>query len=72
LELRLTAQLPPTSKDHRGADSQSPCRYGVYRDAVEDELDPYIQSTSVGAEDHLGKMTRRTGALVARSTSSHS
>lgn len=38
-------------------------------DAVEAELDPYIDTTGVGAEDHLGKKTRRTGALVARSES---
>lgn len=40
-------------------------------DAVEAELDPFINDSPVGAEDHLGKMTRRTGALVARSRASH-
>jgi ectoine hydroxylase-related dioxygenase (phytanoyl-CoA dioxygenase family) len=42
-----------------------------FMDALESQLDPYIDSSPVGAEAHLGKKTRRTGALVARSTLSH-
>lgn len=40
-------------------------------DALEAELDPFVDASPVGAEAHLGTMTRRTGALVARSTLSH-
>ncbi|MGH3641356.1 MAG: phytanoyl-CoA dioxygenase family protein [Mycobacterium sp.] len=40
-------------------------------DALEDELEPYVDASPVGAEAHLGRMTRRTGALVARSRLSH-
>ena len=40
-------------------------------DALEAELDPFVDSSPVGAEAHLGTMTRRTGALVARSPLSH-
>lgn len=40
-------------------------------DAIEMELAPYIAATAVGPEDLQGKNTRRTGALVARSPSSH-
>ena len=42
-----------------------------FMDALEAELDPYIDASPVGSEDHLGKTTRRTGALVARSRLSH-
>jgi Phytanoyl-CoA dioxygenase (PhyH) len=40
-------------------------------DELEAELDPFIGDSPVGAEDHLGRKTRRTGALVARSPLSH-
>ncbi|CAN5116905.1 phytanoyl-CoA dioxygenase family protein [soil metagenome] len=40
-------------------------------DEVEAELDPFIEAGPTGYEDHLGKMTRRTGSLVARSRASH-
>lgn len=43
----------------------------AFMDELEAELDPYINDSPVGAEDHLGKKTRRTGALVARSPLSH-
>jgi ectoine hydroxylase-related dioxygenase (phytanoyl-CoA dioxygenase family) len=42
-----------------------------FMDVLEAELNPYITDSPVGAEDHLGKKTRRTGALVARSPLSH-
>lgn len=42
-----------------------------FMDRLEAELDPFIDDSPVGAEDHLGKKTRRTGALVARSPLSH-
>lgn len=40
-------------------------------DELEAELDPFIDASPVGSEDHFGKTTRRTGALVARSPLSH-
>ncbi|TPG36726.1 phytanoyl-CoA dioxygenase family protein [Mycolicibacterium hodleri] len=40
-------------------------------DALEAELDPFVDASPVGSEAHLGTMTRRTGALVARSPLSH-
>jgi hypothetical protein len=36
-------------------------------DAVRDELEPFIDATSRGLDDFVGKGTRRTGALIARS-----
>jgi len=36
-------------------------------DALEAELMPFIQATSVGRDEFSGRNTRRTGALVARS-----
>ncbi|MET0454612.1 MAG: phytanoyl-CoA dioxygenase family protein [Mycobacterium sp.] len=36
-------------------------------DAIEEEVAPYIDSTPIGYNAILGKKTRRTGALIARS-----
>jgi ectoine hydroxylase-related dioxygenase (phytanoyl-CoA dioxygenase family) len=44
---------------------------GELMDAIERELEPFIAATEVGPEDLQGRNTRRTGALVARSRSSH-
>ncbi len=40
-------------------------------DAIRDEMQPYIDATPMGGDSFTGKQTRRTGALVARSASSH-
>jgi hypothetical protein len=40
-------------------------------DDLDAELAPFIDASPVGAEAHLGRRTRRTGALVARSPLSH-
>ena len=39
--------------------------------AIRDEMQPYIDATPMGGDSFTGKQTRRTGALVARSPSSH-
>src|SRR5205085_622444 len=39
--------------------------------AVADELSPYVEATAPGPDDFSGHNTRRTGALIARSPSSH-
>lgn len=36
-------------------------------DAIEEEVAPYLDSTPIGYNEILGKKTRRTGALIARS-----
>lgn len=38
-------------------------------DRIEDELRPYAEKTPFGAHSYMGLQTRRTGALVARSSS---
>jgi ectoine hydroxylase-related dioxygenase (phytanoyl-CoA dioxygenase family) len=38
---------------------------------VRTELEPYIADTPAGSDDFAGRRTRRTGALIARSPSSH-
>lgn len=38
-------------------------------DAIDEEMAPYIESTPIGYDSILGRRTRRTGALVARSPS---
>jgi Phytanoyl-CoA dioxygenase (PhyH) len=40
-------------------------------DRVLTEMTPYIEATPPGSDDFSGRNTRRTGALVARSPSSH-
>ena len=40
-------------------------------DGVLDEMKPFIEKTAVGVDDFAGRTTRRTGALIARSPSSH-
>jgi hypothetical protein len=35
-------------------------------DALEDELEPYVDASPVGAEAHLGKMTKGTTTSTAR------
>ena len=40
-------------------------------DAVMAEMQPYIDATAVGGDSFTGKNTRRSGALIARSPSSH-
>lgn len=40
-------------------------------DAIASEMQPYIDATPDGADDFTGRNTRRSGALVARSPSSH-
>jgi hypothetical protein len=40
-------------------------------DALDAELAPFVNASPVGSEAHLGKLTKRTGALVARSPLSH-
>jgi len=40
-------------------------------DAVATELAPYVEATAPGPDDFSGHNTRRTGALIARSPSSH-
>jgi len=39
-------------------------------DAVETELRPFLEATPTGPDDFSGALTRRTGALIARSPSS--
>ncbi len=39
--------------------------------AIADEMAPYIESTPNGSDDFSGRNTRRSGALIARSPSSH-
>jgi ectoine hydroxylase-related dioxygenase (phytanoyl-CoA dioxygenase family) len=40
-------------------------------DAINAEMAPYVAATPPGSDDFSGRNTRRTGALVARSPSSH-
>lgn len=40
-------------------------------DAIHEEMHPYIEETSYGRDNYLGKKTKRTGALIARSPASH-
>jgi ectoine hydroxylase-related dioxygenase (phytanoyl-CoA dioxygenase family) len=40
-------------------------------DAVMAEMQPHIDATAVGGDNFTGKNTRRSGALIARSPSSH-
>ena len=40
-------------------------------DAIIGEMAPFIAATPPGSDDFSGRNTRRTGALVARSPSSH-
>jgi ectoine hydroxylase-related dioxygenase (phytanoyl-CoA dioxygenase family) len=40
-------------------------------DAVMAEMQPHIDATAVGGDNFTGKHTRRSGALIARSPSSH-
>lgn len=40
-----------------------------HMDRIAAELEPYIASTAYGVDDFIGKGTRRTGALIARSES---
>jgi ectoine hydroxylase-related dioxygenase (phytanoyl-CoA dioxygenase family) len=40
-------------------------------DAVMGEMRPFVEATPFGGDDFAGRRTRRTGALVARSTASH-
>jgi ectoine hydroxylase-related dioxygenase (phytanoyl-CoA dioxygenase family) len=44
---------------------------GELLDRVTAEMHPYIEATPPGSDDFSGRSTRRTGALVARSPSSH-
>ncbi|AQA02516.1 phytanoyl-CoA dioxygenase [Mycobacterium sp. MS1601] len=41
-------------------------------DRINDELSPYVEETAFGSDDFLGKRTRRTGSLIARSETSRS
>jgi len=40
-------------------------------DAIEAEMRPHMEATSFGRDNYLGKKTKRTGALIARSPTSH-
>ena len=40
-------------------------------EAVTTEMAPYVEATPPGSDDFSGRNTRRTGALIARSPSSH-
>ena len=40
-------------------------------DAINDEMAPFIEATPPGSDDFSGRNTKRTGALIARSPSSH-
>jgi ectoine hydroxylase-related dioxygenase (phytanoyl-CoA dioxygenase family) len=40
-------------------------------DAINAEMAPFIEATPPGSDDFSGRNTRRTGALIARSPSSH-
>ncbi len=40
-------------------------------DAIIAEIQPFIDNTAFGYDNYLGKKTRRTGALIARSPTSH-
>ena len=40
-------------------------------DAIQAEMHPHIEATSFGRDNYLGKKTKRTGALIARSPASH-
>lgn len=40
-------------------------------DAVLGEMEPHIDATPTGIDDFMGRNTRRTGSLLARSTASH-
>jgi ectoine hydroxylase-related dioxygenase (phytanoyl-CoA dioxygenase family) len=40
-------------------------------DRIMDEMAPWIEATPPGSDDFSGRRTRRTGALIARSPSSH-
>ncbi|MGE5210930.1 MAG: phytanoyl-CoA dioxygenase family protein [Acidobacteriota bacterium] len=40
-------------------------------EAIRAEMAPYIEATPPGSDDFSGRATRRTGALIARSPSSH-
>ena len=40
-------------------------------DAINAEMAPFIAATPPGSDDFSGRSTRRTGALIARSPSSH-
>ena len=40
-------------------------------DAVNREMEPYVGTTDDGVNNALGKQTRRSGAVIARSKSSH-
>jgi hypothetical protein len=40
-------------------------------DAITAEMAPFIEATPPGSDDFSGRNTRRTGALIARSPSSH-
>ena len=41
-----------------------------FMDRVADEMDPYIDLTPLGGDDFVGKKTRRTGSMIARSKAS--
>jgi ectoine hydroxylase-related dioxygenase (phytanoyl-CoA dioxygenase family) len=43
---------------------------GEVMDRVAAELDPYVDLTPVGRDDFVGRLTRRTGSLIARSEAS--
>lgn len=40
-------------------------------DAINDQMQPYIGATDDGANNALGKQTRRSGAIIARSPAAH-
>jgi len=40
-------------------------------DAIGAEMAPHVEGTAYGYDNYLGKKTRRTGALIARSPTSH-
>ena len=40
-------------------------------DRVASEVEPFVESTPFGVDDFMGKKTRRTGSLIARSSSFH-
>jgi len=40
-------------------------------DAITRDMQGYIDGTAYGYDNYLGKKTRRTGALIARSPASH-
>ena len=67
--------LPPTATPQQITEALRADGYVIidnlvpasHMDRVSEELAPYIESTAFGGDDFLGRRTKRTGSLIARS-----